>query len=42
MKLWHSDSASVQTKLQFCKRLPDTIVIGVKKCGTITLGRITK
>ena len=26
-------------EMQFCKKLPDVIIIGVKKCGTITLGR---
>ena len=35
-------SDTAQNQLQFCKRLPDVIVIGVKKCGTITLGKMTK
>ena len=35
-------SDTAQNQLQFCKRLPDVIVIGVKKCGTITLGKKTK
>ena len=27
-----------QDQLKLCKKLPDAIVLGVKKCGTITLG----
>ena len=36
------DSDEVHKKNQFCKRLPDVIVLGVKKCGTITLGKQNK
>ena len=32
-------SDDVQKQMQFCKRLPEVIVLGVKKCGTITLGK---
>ena len=36
------DLDEVHKKIQFCKRLPDVIILGVKKCGTITLGKQNK
>ena len=24
---------------KYCKRVPDVLILGVKKCGTMTLGR---
>ena len=27
------------TTVMFCKRPPDVLILGVKKCGTITLGK---
>ena len=37
-----SDSEPMQQDnhtVMFCKRPPDVLILGVKKCGTITLGK---
>ena len=33
-----NSECKMQKSMKYCKRLPDVIIIGVKKCGTITLG----